>query len=1839
MATINCNNRKLLLLLLLQWITLLNYYPSCHGQEVFDIERLQSDNIQHVVIHQVNGDVYVGATNTIVKLTANLTWQSNSTTGPQMDNPLCLPDTNCNHPRKLTDNINKLLLINYQGNSLITCGSVFLGRCQLRDLKTLANRQEPTISVASNDPNATTYGFIGAGPDHENVLYVGATHTQHGGGDWYKVVLAVSTRRLKHISVTEVALSVYDNTNSQFNYDDPNYYIDYHYGFISGSYSYFLTVQKGVVINGFNSVIDQRYESRVVRLCSADATYTSYVETPLKCLGRNNINYNLLQAAYTIKPGSSLATSLGITTREDIIIGVFAASTTPSSKIPSTSSAVCIFTIAQVNKVLRDTIRNCLAGGISRGLPWDTKGAGSKKCTKVDLNTVPECSRRYLSNPRIGGNISVTTTAVREYSNRLLTSIVAFSADSTTLAFIGTSDGDIVKLSINSKSIATQYFEEHVAQLPINSLAFAKDSGKYYAATSKTVHRLPLEKCQQYLDCNQCILSADPLCGWCVFDNRCSRKSSCVKNTYWLGRGDTSRCINITSISPSSVSIESQATVSIKMLNLNSLPILSYTCSYGSNYGEYTASLLPGSSDTLQCLTPRYVALSNAVPVHGYKNIPLSVSVNLANSVKRITIANRVIQFYNCTSYQSSCATCTTSPFNCVWCLYDYTCNSNANTCSTVSIGRNSAWRSSICPVIQASKISLPLNIRREIIISVMFYDCQFRSSDCGLCLSFRYEGGSECGWCQGATSMCSTRDQCSSNNRWIGYRCPNPTITSISPSYGPLEGGTPITIKGINLGSRFSDVTHITVGRIKCQTIPNNYKISHQIVCITGNSSNNLSSRIHLDVFGITISSQENFHYLNPIVKQIFPIRGPKSGGSVLTIMGNNLNVGNNVVVTAAGIPCKLLWRNESKIECITSRLSQIIATPSKGNRMAPLAAGSVVISYDGKAHRKSSESFVYTNDPTFTDLNPPRTIQSGGLTIKITGSNFNSIVKPVMFVILWLKSGNRTVYSDSVCDNSIPTGATMYCKSPNISPYVNRSTLSSQEIKANIGFIMDGVKSMERLYVAQRKESAIALSPDPVIFKFGRNPHKHEGKILAINGSNLIEAATRSDYRVHIGNHECQVYTVKEKAILCELPVNKISTRAGEDYPNVHVSIGNLKFHVGRLRYEVKEFPVIPLTIGSIAGGAVLIIVTILVIIYHRRKVKSNKEHVLNIRQKYDEMGQTLAGECRRAFTELQTGMCDLANDLDVSGAPQHPFRVYIHKMLFPNVKHGEMHPVFAPISVRGSRKSRLEDSLSSFLDLLLRDKFLITFIATLEKQPDFKPKDKCNIASFLIVALHENMDYVTKVLMKLLIEMIRKLPPKGQPQLFLKRNDSITEKLLSNWLALCLYQYSNKRFGQPLYLLYHAIKQQISKGPVDQKTGEARYCLSEEKLLREQVDETEISVMASIGDGQQISLKLFDCDTITQAKEKILDAIYINQPYSARPSVAEFELEAVTVRHGQPPYRLPMFDEDSSNEVYENGWYKLNTIGHYKITDNTTLKLHRVYNRNSDTFSISTTYQYTRPSRNQLHARYNNVSNQVTLGGNKENLSQPLPNQVREKAFHLMKHSDSNTTNERILPEAFLMCLLLTKGTLQQYTQDLFESLFTLPHHSNTFPLAIKYLFDFLNSQASQMQFNDPAVVKSWKNNTLPLRYYINIIRNPQFLFDIDKSPIVDSCLSVISQAFGDACSVSDTKVSKDSPSNRLLYAREIPRYRDKVAEFYKSIQNLPTVSEKEMMKEMKLLSETLKDDLDKSSALLQLYDYAYSNIKAFEDNLRNANLVHLFDVFVNRVVNGLQEDSTC
>ena len=49
-----------------------------------------------------------------------------------------------------------------------------------------------------------------------------------------------------------------------------------------------------------------------------------------------------------------------------------------------------------------------------------------------------------------------------------------------------------------------------------------------------------------------------------------------------------------------------------------------------------------------------------------------------------------------------------------------------------------------------------------------------------------------------------------------------------------------------------------------------------------------------------------------------------------------------------------------------------------------------------------------------------------------------------------------------------------------------------------------------------------------------------------------------------------------------------------------------------------------------------------------------------------------------------------------------------------------------------------------------------------------------------------------------------------------------------------------------------------------------------------------------------GDDIPIKMLDCDSITQAKEKVIDTLYKNCPASKRPQLTEVDLSKLTQRH---------------------------------------------------------------------------------------------------------------------------------------------------------------------------------------------------------------------------------------------------------------------------------------------------------------------------------------------------
>nr|XP_031532217.1 plexin-A1 [Vicugna pacos] len=412
-----------------------------------------------------------------------------------------------------------------------------------------------------------------------------------------------------------------------------------------------------------------------------------------------------------------------------------------------------------------------------------------------------------------------------------------------------------------------------------------------------------------------------------------------------------------------------------------------------------------------------------------------------------------------------------------------------------------------------------------------------------------------------------------------------------------------------------------------------------------------------------------------------------------------------------------------------------------------------------------------------------------------------------------------------------------------------------------------------------------------------------------------------------------------------------------------------------------------------------------------------------------------------------------------------------------------------------------------------------------------------------------------------------------------------------------------------GEPLFLLYCAIKQQMEKGPIDAITGEARYSLSEDKLIRQQIDYKTLTLNCVNPENEnapEVAVKGLNCDTVTQVKEKLLDAVYKGVPYSQRPKAGDMDLEW---RQGRMA-RIILQDEDVTTKI-DNDWKRLNTLAHYQVTDGSSVAL---VPKQTSAYNISNSSTFTK-SLSRYESMLRTASSPDSLRSRTPMITPDLESGT--KLWHLVKNHDHLDQREgdrgsKMVSEIYLTRLLATKGTLQKFVDDLFETIFSTAHRGSALPLAIKYMFDFLDEQADQHQIHDSDVRHTWKSNCLPLRFWVNVIKNPQFVFDIHKSSITDACLSVVAQTFMDSCSTSEHKLGKDSPSNKLLYAKDIPNYKSWVERYYADIAKMPAISDQDMSAYLAEQSRLHLSQFNSMSALHEIYSY----ITKYKDEILTA-----------------------
>ena len=339
-------------------------YPELKVQEL----------LVNLVYDNVTNNIFIGGENVLLKASANLVELKKNVIGPKLDYIDCVTDKDC--PGNVTNNRNKVLLIDNKKRRLITCGSLQHGICNVRSLdtlETLTNSSEPVVSNAAL-PAVALITPWGNNPGTLAMYVATSWDAKYQSLDFTVIDRpAVATRIIDGDDI--FAFAEYNVKLSFLQFEDFKYEAKYIYGFSSGGFTYFVSVQE-TTKSYENKETPKVLRTFLIRLCQKDTAYLSYIELPLECQGANGTNFKMANSSYLTKAGDGF----GSHASDDVLVVTFFESAKGWDG-PTKYSAICMYPVKEINEAMLSNLRNCTNGvnaGEKFGLPWVLNG--DKKC-------------------------------------------------------------------------------------------------------------------------------------------------------------------------------------------------------------------------------------------------------------------------------------------------------------------------------------------------------------------------------------------------------------------------------------------------------------------------------------------------------------------------------------------------------------------------------------------------------------------------------------------------------------------------------------------------------------------------------------------------------------------------------------------------------------------------------------------------------------------------------------------------------------------------------------------------------------------------------------------------------------------------------------------------------------------------------------------------------------------------------------------------------------------------------------------------------------------------------------------------------------------------------------------------------------------------------------------------------------------------------------------------------------------------------------------------------------------------------------------------------------------
>ena len=399
------------------------------------------------------------------------------------------------------------------------------------------------------------------------------------------------------------------------------------------------------------------------------------------------------------------------------------------------------------------------------------------------------------------------------------------------------------------------------------------------------------------------------------------------------------------------------------------------------------------------------------------------------------------------------------------------------------------------------------------------------------------------------------------------------------------------------------------------------------------------------------------------------------------------------------------------------------------------------------------------------------------------------------------------------------------------------------------------------------------------------------------------------------------------------------------------------------------------------------------------------------------------------------------------------------------------------------------------------------------------------------------------------------------KKQQRVLFRRFESITQRLTTNWLQLTLYEQLKSQIGIQLFMLYKAVQTITEKAPIDALTGNSKNTLAEEKLLKMRIEYETLTlhIYLNSNSDQSYPVQVLDCDTISQVKRKCCLQIYKNKPVTEIPENDELILEW---QHGEG--RKLVLDDINTISERGNGLVRLNTLKHYMVKDNSRMIL--MYKENEDTNEIyENSDNYKRES-----ATTDDINLLISEGQTSDEIK-----------WHLSNLPDDVKSNrEQDIGDIFLNRLFHTKLLLTDYIDTAFEDL--IDHKSLSVPM--RYFLCMLDKLGKDFDV-ESDVLQIWKSECYGTRVWGPLIGSPQIIFEIDVPCHVEPCLDILRHVFVESWTQTPHKVSKESPPQKLLFHKDIPRYRNLIAPFLELVKSVSDQDFWSAMDELSQVSLTL------------------------------------------------------